>query len=105
MLESLKKNVMMGIGLASITQEKLKEMGKKIAKDSKLSEAEGEKVVKDIIKQATGAKKSLEKTVTNIVEKQVGKMKLPCTENFDKVFDELKELRAEIKKLEKKLKD
>jgi len=103
MLDLLKKNIMMGIGLASITQSKVKEMGKKIAKESKLSEAEGEKFVKDIVKQAEGAKSDIEKKITGIVEKTVTKMKLPCTSKFDKVFDELKDIRAEIKKLEKKL--
>lgn len=105
MLDLLKKNVMIGIGLASITQTKLKEMGKKIAEDSKLSEAEGEKFVSDILKQAEDAKSSMEKKVTEIVEKTVAKMKLPCSSNFDKVLEEIKELKAEIKKLEKKLKD
>jgi len=103
MLELLKKNLLIGAGLASMTQSKIMELGKKLADESKLSEKEGKKFINDLLKQAEDAKSSLEDYVNSAVEKTVGKIKIPCNENFKKLEKEIKDLKKEIEKLEKKL--
>ena len=47
MIDQLKKNMFIGIGLMSMTKERVREFGRKLAEDSKLSEAEGEKLVEN----------------------------------------------------------
>jgi polyhydroxyalkanoate synthesis regulator phasin len=102
MLDLLKKNLMIGAGLASMTRTKLKEMGKKLAEESKLSEAEGEKFINDLLKQAEDTKKSFEKQVSSAVEKAMEKLRPPCICRLEKIEKELKSLKKEMKKPEKK---
>lgn len=104
MFDLLRKNLLLGIGLASMTQSKLKEIGKKLAEEGKLSREDGEKFVEDLIKQADETKSNVEKQISSVMEKTMGKMKLPCTEGFDRMEKELKELRAAVGKLQKRTK-
>lgn len=101
MFDLLRKNLLLGIGLASMTQSKLMEMGKKLAEEGKLSREEGEKFVEDLIKQADETKTTIEKQISSVMEKTMGKMKLPCTDGFDRLEKEIKELRAAVGKLQK----
>ncbi len=101
MLDLLKKNLMVGVGLASMTQDKIKEFGEKLAEESKLTQKEGEKLVKDLMKQAEETKSGFEKQLNDVIEKVYSKIKLPCTDRFDSLEKEIKSLKAEIKKLTK----
>ncbi len=100
MLELLKKNVLIGIGLASMTQAKIKELGKKLAEESKLPEEEGEKFVNELMSQAEETKKSLEEQMGNVVEKALTTLKLPCNSGFDRLEVELKSIRKRLDHLE-----
>ena len=103
MLEQLKKNMFIGIGLMAMTQSRIKEFGKKFAEDSKLSEAEGEKLVDDLLKQADDMKKYFETNISKIVEEKMKNVKLPCTAGFEKMEKEINELRATLDRIESKL--
>ncbi|TYB31674.1 MAG: hypothetical protein FXF47_03500 [Candidatus Mcinerneyibacterium aminivorans] len=98
MKDFLKKTILTGIGIASLTGEKIKEIGKKIAEESKMSEEEGEKFVDEILKQSEKTKKNIEKKVDEYVKKSLDKLDIP---NQDKV----EKLEKRINKLEKKLKE
>jgi polyhydroxyalkanoate synthesis regulator phasin len=103
MLEQLKKNMFIGIGLMAMTQAKIKEFGKKLAEDSKLSEAEGEKLVNDLLKQAEDMKKYFEANFSKIVEEKMKSAKLPCTAGFEKMEREIGELKETLARIEAKL--
>jgi len=103
MKDLLKKNLMIGLGLVSMTNTKIMELGKKLAEESKLSREEGEKFVEDVLKQAEDTKKNLEEQVSKIVEKTTAKMKLPCTSGFEKMTAELKSIQDTLSRLEAKI--
>lgn len=103
MLEQLKKNMFIGIGLMAMTQSRIREFGKKLAEDSKLSEAEGEKLVNDLLKQAEDMKNYFEKNFSSIVEEKMKNAKLPCTAGFEKMGKEINELKESLARLESKL--
>ncbi len=103
MKDLLKKNLLIGLGLVSMTNTKLKEVGKKLAEESKLSKEEGEKFVDEVLKQAEDTKKSLEEQVAKIVEKTTAKMKLPCSSGFERVEGELKKIQETLARLEAKI--
>jgi len=96
--ELVKKNILIGLGLASMTQAKLKTLGKKIAEESKLSEEEGEKFVNEILKQADETKNSFQKQIHDIIEKSMQKFRPPCLCEIEKLKEEIKALREEIQK-------
>ena len=103
MIEQLKKNMFIGIGLMAMTRNKVMEFGKKLAEESKLSEAEGEKLVNDLLAQADDMKKYFEKNFSNVVEEKMKKVKLPCTVGFEKMGKEINGLKASLTRIESKL--
>jgi polyhydroxyalkanoate synthesis regulator phasin len=103
MLEQLKKNMFIGIGLMAMTQSKIREFGKNLAEDSKLSEAEGEKLVKDLLAQADDMKKYFEKNFASIVEEKMKSAKLPCNVGFEKMQNEINELKETLARIEARL--
>ena len=103
MIEQLKKNMFIGIGLMAMTEAKVMEFGKKLAEESKLSEPEGKKLVNDLIVQAGDLKKYFEKNFSSIVEEKVKNVKLPCNVGFVKVGKEINELKETLSRIESKL--
>lgn len=103
MIEQLKKNMFIGIGLMAMTRTKVMEFGKKLAEESKLSEGEGEKLVDDLLKQADDMKSYFEKNFSEVVEKKIKNVKLPCTEGFEKMQGEINELKETLARIESKL--
>ncbi len=103
MIDLLKKNLYVGLGLLSMTQNKIVEVGKKLAEESKLSEDEGKKFVDELMKQAEESKENLQAQVSKIVEKTVMTMKLPCSTGFERMEVELKKLQEAVARLEEKI--
>ena len=102
MLDMLKKNLLIGIGLASMTQAKINELGKKLAEESKLPQEEGEKFVEELMSQAEATKKSFEEQTAKIVEKAMSTLKLPCHDGIERIEAELKKIRKALEHLEAK---
>jgi len=102
MIDLLKKNLYVGLGLVSMTKDKIAEVGKKLA-ESKLSEEEGKKFMEELMKQADESKASLQAQVSKIVEKTVTSMKLPCTTGFENIEKEIKKLQEAVARLEEKV--
>ena len=94
MLELLKKTVLTGIGLASLTKEKVEELGKKIAEESKLSEEEGKKLVEELLNRSNEAKKDLEAQVERLVKGVLEKLQIPSQEDFKKLESRMEELES-----------
>ena len=59
MLDLVKRGILMGIGISSLTKDKIEELAEKIIEESKLSEEEGRKLVEDLLKQSKEARKNL----------------------------------------------
>jgi polyhydroxyalkanoate synthesis regulator phasin len=103
MLEQLKKDMFIGIGLMAMTKDRIMEFGKKLAEDSKLSEDEGKKLVDDLLTQADDMKKYFEKNFSRIVEEKMKNVKLPCNEGFEKMGKEINEMKETLARIESKL--
>ena len=93
MLESLKKALYAGVGLAFVTRDKIEEMAKKLAEEAKLSEGEGKKLVDEFLKKSEDAKAALEKMVSATVGSALDRLDIPKR-------SELKALEARIAALE-----
>lgn len=96
MLESLKKTLYAGVGLAFLTRDKLEEMGKRLAEESKLSEGEGKKLVDEFLKKGEEAKAMLDRTVSGAVSAALERIDLPRRA-------EVKALEARVQALEARL--
>ena len=101
MFDLLKKTMLTGIGIASMTKDKIEELGKKISEESKLTEEEGKKMVNDLLKQSEKAREDLENQVQKLVKKALEKLDIPTREDFNRLekrIIKLENLRAETDK-------
>lgn len=101
MIDLLKKAVLTGIGVASLTKEKIEEVSQEFIVKGKLSEKEGEKFVGEMLARAEESKESLKKQVESTVESTLGKMQLARASDIDKLQTEIEGLRSEVESLRK----
>ncbi len=93
-LENLfKKAVYTGIGLLSVTKDKLEKTVEDLVNDDKLSASEGERIMKDFFKKTEEKKDEMEDGLKKSVDKVVKKF------NFAKTT-EIEELKNRIEALE-----
>lgn len=102
MFDLLKKTILTGIGIASMTKDKIEELGKKISKESKLSAEEGKKFVNDLLKQSEKAKENFEAQVQKLVKNALQKLDLPTREDLNRLQKRIKKLENLIAKKDKK---
>lgn len=92
MVDTLKKALFAGIGMAVMTRDKVEEIAKKIAADSNITEQEGRKFVDEVVKKSEDAKASLEKLVHENVDKVFTKLDIPTREQVKKLEERIREL-------------
>ena len=101
MFDLLKKTILTGIGIASMTKDKVEELGKKISEESKLTAEEGRKLVNDLLKQSEKARENLETQVQKFVKTALEKLDIPTREDLNRLekrIKKLENLRAETNK-------
>ncbi|MGB7569456.1 MAG: phasin family protein [Chitinivibrionales bacterium] len=98
MFDILRKALLAGVGVTYLTKDKIEEVGKKIAQDAKVSEAEGRKFVDELVKKSLEAKGSLEKTVAEKIQTAIHAMNLPTRKDVDELKSRIAELEAHRKK-------
>ena len=96
MEDLIKKFVYTGVGLASLTAEKLQKSIDKLVDEEKISEQEGKKIVDEFFKKTESKKKDFENQITKITEEVVKKF------DFSKA-KEILELNKRVKALENKV--
>lgn len=96
MSDLIKKTILTGLGLASLTKEKAEKLVNDLIKEGEVSESEGSKLVKELLEKVEDNKKSMEKKVEKIVCEVLKKLNIPSRKD-------IVELNNKIEKLEKKL--
>ena len=96
MEDLIKKFVYTGVGLASLTAEKLQKSIDKLVDEDKISEKEGRKIVDEFFKKTESKKKLLETQIGKITEEVISKF------DFSKA-KEILDLNKRVKALENKI--
>jgi polyhydroxyalkanoate synthesis regulator phasin len=99
MIDLIKKAVLTGIGVASLTREKVEDFSKELIVKGKLTEQEGERFVKEMLSRAEESRESLKNQTENLVKSAVDKMQLVQTEDIEELKAEIGKLRGEIASL------
>lgn len=102
MIDLIKKAVLTGIGIASLTREKVEEFSKELIDKGKLSEQEGEKFVQEMQKRAEESREALKNQTDKFVESALNKMQLAKSSDLEKLQAEIVALRQEIEALRSK---
>ena len=98
MMKQLKDAMLFGIGLVSLSKDKVEEAVKKLSKEFEGSEKEGKEKVQEFLKEAHEAKEKFETAVQKAVQENLEKIKFATASEMDK-------LAKRIEELEKKLND
>ena len=96
MEDLFKKFVYTGVGLVSLTADKLQKSIDKLIDEEKISEKEGKKIVDDFFKKTESKKKEFEKQLQGVTEEVVKKF------DFSKA-KEILELNKRVRVLENKV--
>lgn len=99
MLDIARKTILLGIGLASMTRDKIEELAKKIAEEDKLSKEEGRKLAEDLLKQSDEVTKNLKDQVEKFVKNTLEKLDSPSRKDLQKLEERIKKL-EELQKVE-----
>lgn len=96
MKDFIKNMIYKGVGLASLSKNKIEDMVKEISEATELSEEEGKRLVKEFMEESRKAKQDMERQVNSAVQKVIEKMNVPSKK-------EIESLKSRLDKLEKKL--
>jgi len=96
MSDLIKKTILTGLGLASLTKEKAERLVKDLIKEGEVSENEGSKFVKELLERAEDNKKAIEKQAEKTARGVLKKLNVPSRKD-------IVELNSKIEKLDKKL--
>ena len=92
MLDIARKTILLGIGLAAMTRDKIEEAAKKIAEEDNLTKEEGRKLAEDLLKQSDEARKNLKDDVEKFVDKTLEKLNSPSRKDLQKLEERIKKL-------------
>ena len=96
MIELVKKGIYTGIGLMSLTKDKVEEVAQEFVEKGKMSKQEGEKFVGDLLKRSEESKQDLKKQVEKSVNSLVGKMDLATKSDVAALRKELAKIKAKL---------
>jgi len=102
MIDLIKKAVLTGMGVASLTKDKIDEFSRELIEKGKLTEQEGEKFVQEMRKRAEESRDALVLQTDKIVEATLNKMQLAKAADVEKLQVEIAGLRKEIEALRNK---
>ncbi|HSL40054.1 MAG TPA: hypothetical protein VK857_06760 [Desulforhopalus sp.] len=100
MIDLLKKTILTGLGVASLTRDKIEQLGRELSDKGKMTEQEGEKFVEEMLKLAEESRASLQKQTEKVVESALAKMHLARAADMDELKQEIAALRAEIEAMQ-----
>ncbi len=102
MIDLIKKAVLTGMGVASLTKEKIDDFSRELIDKGKLSEQEGEKIVLEMRKRVEESKEALVNQTDKVVEATLNRMQLARVSDLEKLQSEVACLRKEIEALHNK---
>ena len=73
MIDLLKKTIFTGIGLASLSREKVADLAKSLSENLKLSGEEGEKLAQELLDKSSEAQKDLNEKIQAAVNQAMAK--------------------------------
>ena len=95
MSDLIKKTILAGLGVLSLSREKAEKLAKDLVKRGELAKTEEAKFAKDLMKRAEKSKVEAEKRIEKIVKEILVRLDIPTRKELDA-------LKTKIDKLSKK---
>lgn len=92
MKEFMRKSMLFGIGLATMTKKKIEETVDELIKKGELSEKEGKETIDDLVQKSKEVTQELTDKVEKIVADTVKKIGIPTENEFSKLKERVERL-------------
>lgn len=102
MSEMFKKMGLFGIGVISLTQEKIEEFSQEMIKKGEISREEGRKFVKEVLSEQEKQMKDLEDKINNRVKETLGKSGVVMKSDIASLEEKIEKLEKVIQSMGKK---
>jgi len=102
MSDMFKKMGLFGIGVISLTQEKIEEFSQEMIKKGELSREEGKKFVKEVLSEREKQMKDLEDKINDRVKETLGKSGVVMKSDIDALEKKIEKLEKSIQAMAKK---
>ena len=99
MIESLKKVGLLGIGVLSITEEKIKQVVNELVEKGEMNKEEGKTLVHELLTEKKKQMQDFEEKISGDVQNAIGKSKLASKDDVSRLEDKITELEKTIQKL------
>jgi len=99
MIESLKKVGLLGIGVLSITEEKITQVVNELVEKGEMNKEEGKTLVHELLTEKKKQMQDFEEKISGDVQNAIGKSKLASKDDVSRLEDKIAELEETIKKL------
>ena len=100
MIDLVKKAMLTGIGMVSLTKEKIDEVARDFVEKGRMSEQEGKKLVSELMEKSEESKEELKKQIETMINSAMEKMDIASKSDMDEVKRELSEIKSNITKRE-----
>ena len=101
-MDTIRKAVLLGIGLICLTKEKAEEMVDDLIKRGEVASSERFKTINTLLNEADKQEKELERKIGATVGKIIGDMGLPTRKDMENIAETLKRIEAKLSSGEKK---
>ncbi|NCF75047.1 MAG: hypothetical protein GWO87_00990 [Xanthomonadaceae bacterium] len=88
----IKKTILAGLGVLSLSREKAEKITKDLIKRGELAKTEEAKFVKDLMEQAGKNKVEVEKKIEKVVEKTLTKLNIPTRREINALKEKVDRL-------------
>ena len=102
MIESLKKVGLFGIGVLSITEEKIKQVVNELVEKGEMNKEEGKTLVHELLTEKKKQMQDFEEKISEDVQNAIGKSKIALKDDVSRLEDKITELEKTIQKLVEK---
>ena len=102
MIESLRKVGLLGIGVLSITEEKIKQVVNELVEKGEMNKEEGKTLVHELLTEKKKQMQDFEEKIAEDVQNAVGKSKIALKDDVSRLEDKITELEKTVQKLVEK---
>ncbi len=102
MIESLRKVGLLGIGVLSITEEKIKQVVNELVEKGEMNKEEGKTLVHELLTEKKKQMQDFDEKISKDVQNALGKSKIALKDDVSRLEDKITELEKTIQKLVEK---
>lgn len=102
MIDLIKKAMFTGIGMLSLSKDKVEEIARDFMDKGKLSEKEGERLVDDLLKKSEESRQELKKQIEEQVQALLEKMDLASKKDLAAIRTEIDDIKSKLEAMENK---